>query len=238
MIDNKGRFVMENYGKKAGFASFLPGISGKYGIPIWCYYVNRGQCVTSFGVQDKDHSIMEFYPAHQSYALTKKMGFRTFVKVDGAVAEPFGNEKNPHTMHIGMNELELNETDAKNALETKVTYFTLPGEDVGGLVRCVRIKNTADTARHLQILDGMAAVIPYGINQDSMKNMGQTAKAWMEVKYLDTNLPFMSVRASMEDSAQVTEVKGGNYGLAIDECGTLLNVIADPEANGRVPLYS
>lgn len=56
------KFLIENYGKKSTFASFLPGISGEKGIPIWCYYVNRGQCVVSFGVDNKDHSIMEFYP--------------------------------------------------------------------------------------------------------------------------------------------------------------------------------
>ena len=75
----------EEYGrgkifKKSTFASFLPGISGEKGIPIWCYYVNRGQCVVSFGVDNKDHSIMEFYPAHQAYQNVKTTGFRTFVK--------------------------------------------------------------------------------------------------------------------------------------------------------------
>ena len=47
-------FVMSQYGKKSTFASFLPGIAGMRGIPIWCYYVNRGQCVVSFGVDNKD----------------------------------------------------------------------------------------------------------------------------------------------------------------------------------------
>lgn len=76
------KFLIENYGKKSTFASFLPGISGEKGIPIWCYYVNRGQCVVSFGVDNKDHSIMEFYPAHQAYQNVKTTGFRTFVKKD------------------------------------------------------------------------------------------------------------------------------------------------------------
>ena len=83
------KFLIENYGKKSTFASFLPGISGEKGIPIWCYYVNRGQCVVSFGVDNKDHSIMEFYPAHQAYQNVKTTGFRTFVKKDGKVTELF-----------------------------------------------------------------------------------------------------------------------------------------------------
>ena len=86
------KFLIENYGKKGTFASFLPGISGEKGIPIWCYYVNRGQCVVSFGVDNKDHSIMEFYPAHQAYQNVKTTGFRTFVKKDGKVTELFADE--------------------------------------------------------------------------------------------------------------------------------------------------
>lgn len=52
-------YTIENYGTKPVFASFLPGIAGLHGIPIWCYYVNRGQGVASFGVENKDHAIME-----------------------------------------------------------------------------------------------------------------------------------------------------------------------------------
>ena len=29
--------VMKGYGKKSPFASFLPGIAGIKGTPIWCY---------------------------------------------------------------------------------------------------------------------------------------------------------------------------------------------------------
>lgn len=57
----KETFIIEDYDKKAPFAGFLPGLAGIHGIPIWCYYVNRGQCISSFGVEDKDHSIMEFF---------------------------------------------------------------------------------------------------------------------------------------------------------------------------------
>ena len=71
MTGKNETFVMDDYGKKSTFASFLPGIAGIRGIPIWCYYVNRGQCVVSFGVDNKDHAIMEFYPAHQAYQNAK-----------------------------------------------------------------------------------------------------------------------------------------------------------------------
>ena len=58
MNQKSEEYVMNQYGKKSTFASFLPGIAGVRGIPIWCYYVNRGQGVVSFGVDNKDHAIM------------------------------------------------------------------------------------------------------------------------------------------------------------------------------------
>ena len=82
MLDNQMRFVIDNYAKKSTFASFLPGISGETGIPIWSFYVNRGQAISSFWIHDKDHSIMQFTPAHQAYQNTKRVGFRTFIKLN------------------------------------------------------------------------------------------------------------------------------------------------------------
>ena len=109
MIDRQGRFVFEDYMRREPFCSFLPGIAGERGIPMWCYYVSRGQCVTSFGVEDKDHAIMEFYPAHQAYQFTQKMGFRTFIRAGGAAAEPFARAGRGQRMIIGMNELTIEE---------------------------------------------------------------------------------------------------------------------------------
>ena len=43
-------FTMARYAEKPTFSSFLPGIAGEAGIPVWCYYNNRGQAVCSFGV--------------------------------------------------------------------------------------------------------------------------------------------------------------------------------------------
>ena len=60
-------FVIKDYGKKPVFSSFLPGIAGQFGIPAWCFYVNRGQGVASFGTCDKDHAILEFAPAQEAY---------------------------------------------------------------------------------------------------------------------------------------------------------------------------
>ncbi len=222
-------FTIKDYGKKTTFASFLPGIAGLKGIPIWCYYVNRGQAVVSFGVDNKDHAIMEFHSAHMAYQNVKRTGFRTFIKKDGEVYESFAVEANDHHMEVGMNTLTIEEINDKSKLRTRVSYFVLPEETIGGLVRKVEITNISDNTASLEIIDGMPALIPYGVSQEFMKNMAQLSKAWMQVEEHEENLPFYRVRASMIDTASVSEVKGGNFAFAIKEAGDRLHAIVDPE---------
>ena len=122
MFDSKNRFVISDYQKKAPFSSFLPGIAGPTGIPVWCYYNNRGQAVCSFGVQDKDHSIMEFSSAHAAYQNVSRTGFRTFAKAEGYCRELFTDNCD---MHIGMSEVEITCRTAE--FEASAVYFGVPG---------------------------------------------------------------------------------------------------------------
>ena len=69
-LNKDGEFVIDNYNLAKPFSSFFPGIAGPWGVPIWAFYVNRGQAIASFGIKDKDHPIMEFQPANKSYYLT------------------------------------------------------------------------------------------------------------------------------------------------------------------------
>lgn len=229
MFDSKGRFIIENYNRKTTFSSFLPGISGLHGIPVWSFYVNRGQAVAGFGTEDKNHSIMEFYPAHQAYQLTKTLGFRTFMKVDGEYFEPFRSDDAVTRMYIGMNELEIEEVNEKLGVKINVLYYTLPSETVGGMVRTVTVQNCLDQVRSLELLDGMPAVIPYGIDLPDLKEMAQTMKAWMQVEDLDQRLPYYRVRYSTKDSAAVSRVQEGNFMAAVDERGERMQIIGDPE---------
>ncbi len=230
MRQEQKKYRMKDYGRKSTFASFLPGIAGLHGIPIWCYYVNRGQGVVSFGVDNKDCAIMEFYPAHTAYQNVKRTGFRTFLRKDGSYSECFSQEKWEQEMEIGMNSLSLLEENEEEKLRTNVEYFILPGEKIGALVRKVSVTNEDEREISLEILDGMPALIPYGVDADSMKNMTQTAKAWMQAEDLEGNAPFFRVRASMDDSAAVREIAGGNFSFACLEDGTLLAPVVDPEA--------
>lgn len=224
MFDEKKRFVMKDYQRKPTFSSFLPGIAGPSGVPAWVYYNNRGQGVCSFGVSDKDHAIMEFSAAHNAYQNNARTGFRTFCRADGEYCELFTGKTD---MYIGSGEMEIRwENDS---LAASALYFGLPGERVGALVRILTVRNVSDRTVSLELLDGMPAVVCYGINQDSLKNMAQLSKAWMQAEDRESGCTCFRVRASMADSACVTQVEGVNFNLTMDEAGTLLNPIVQPE---------
>lgn len=226
-------YVIKNYGKKSVFSSFLPGIAGEKGIPIWCCYVNRGQGVASFGIRDKDHSIMEFYPAHTAYQNVKRTGFRTFLRCGGNFCEPFADESRPHEMKIFMNKMQIMEENEQK-LRTEAMYYVLPEEKTGALVRKVSFTNLSDKEMHLEILDGMPALVPYGIELSVLKNMTETGKAWMQAETAAKGIPFFRVRASLKDSASVGIVEGGNFAFCMESDGTnnvrRLPVCVDPKA--------
>ena len=37
----RAQFVIHEYALARAFSSFLPGIAGPLGVPMWCFYVNR-----------------------------------------------------------------------------------------------------------------------------------------------------------------------------------------------------
>ena len=172
---------------------------------------------------------MEFSPAHTAYANVSRTGFRTFINADGAFYEPFSDPSLSQEMCIEKNLLTIKEDNSESGLSTEVTYYILPEEKLGALVREVKLTNTSEASKHLELLDGMPALIPYGISQDNLKNMLQTAKAWMQVEKTKKGNSYYRVRASLEDSTTVKEIKEGNFAECFLQDGSTLFPIADPE---------
>jgi hypothetical protein len=231
-FDEQHRFIIQRYDSAPPFSSFLPGIAGPLGVPLWVFTVNRGQAIASFGVESKDQPIVEFQPANKAYQLTPSLGFRTFLKIGAQHYEPFapGNGID-RSMFIGMNELELQEVNHPMGMQTNVVYFTVPQENFAGLVRQITFKNITARPLTFELLDGLPAIAPYGINNALLKDMSRTLEAWMEVFNLDQNLPFYRVRASVADSAEVQAIKAGHFALAFIDRGDQadqLPVLVDP----------
>lgn len=230
LFDDKSRFIFRSFDQAHPFSSFLPGLGGLLGIPMWVFYTNRGQAITSFGVESKDHPIMEFQHASKAYQLTATLGFRTFVQGDDWFTEPFSprNQSQPQRdMYIGMNEVEIRETDLKLGLETSVVYFTLLNEDFAGLVRQVTFRNIGAGQLAFDVLDGMPALMPYGLDNGLLKHIGRTIEAWMEVFEVQGGIPFYRLRASAGDTTDVRAIESGNFALAFAD-GQLLPPFVDP----------
>jgi hypothetical protein len=233
-FDDQGRFVLEGFATARPFSSFLPGIAGPLGIPLWVFYVNRGQAIAGFGIENKDNPIAEFEPANRAYQTTPYTGFRTFLKLkrgaDAALYEPFApwSAVDELQMYIGMNELELQAINAAHGIQTNVLYFTLPGEPIAGLVRRVTVTNAGDRPLALEVLDGLARVMPYGVDNRGLKEMGRTTEAWMAVFNLDEGVPFYRLQASAGDTAEVREIQAGHFYLAFDGAGQRLPAFVDP----------
>jgi hypothetical protein len=221
-FDARQRFVIDDYSSLSPFASFLPGIAGPLGIPLWAFYVNRGQAIASFGLESKDQPVMEFQPANKAYQLTPLTGFRTFIKIQQGAAiksyEPFSatdrSGARRQQMHIAANELELQEVDVEAGLQVNVVYFIVPNESFAALARQVTITNIASQSIAGEVLDGLPIVIPYGVNNTQLKEINRTVEAWMDVFNREHNVPFYRVRSSIIDTAEVESVEAGHFYLA------------------------
>jgi hypothetical protein len=127
-----------------------------------------------------------------------------------------------------MNELELQATDTAHSIQTNVLYFTLPGESFAGLVRQVTVTSLGNEPLALEMLDGMARVMPFGVNNWGLKEIGRTSEAYMAVLCLEEGLPFYRFRASAGDSAEVSEIQAGHFYLSFDSSGRDLLPFVDP----------
>lgn len=243
-LNQYGEFIIENYNDAKPFSSFLPSVAGLYGKPMWAYYVNRGQCIATMGVNNKDYSIMEFIPANKAYRQTSNLGFRTFIKIkkpkDDEVIfyEPFrpiiGHEKERivQKMYISSHALKLEEINRELGLRIEVKYRTLPGELLSALIREVNIYNTVDSCIEIEMLDGLPVIIPYHLTNKDLKDESNLRQAWMGVENIDS-IPFYKIKVLPYDTPEIFLVEGGNFyiNFSFDLNGSLKlsRTIIEPE---------
>lgn len=224
-FDNKTKeFIFKNYHKLKPFASFLPGVAGKDGVPMWTYYVNRGQLIASFGIENKDHAILDFTPANLSYRNTQNRGFRTLIKINNKVFEPFGIADSQRRLMIGKNKVSIE--DKQNQLTTQIKYFHVTSKNYPGLVR--KVTFTAHETLELSFVDGLATFWPYGTGLYAQKNMANLAVAWFDVFNQENKIPFMKNRSTTEDTEEISALDAGNFYVSVDQNNDRLIPIYDP----------
>lgn len=216
-LDEQGRFWIDHYDKQPAFASFLPGIAGPDGVPLWCLYVNRAQAISSFGVANKDQAIVEFLPANWAYQLTGVQGFRTFCMIDNQYYEPFQNNPASETlqykrwMRMEIDRLTICEENHTLGLRFEVTYFSPVNQAIGSLVRLLTLTNLTSQNRDLHVLDGLPLVIPAGFTDVGIKTMRRIYEAYASVRLVADRVPFYAAKVMAHDEAEVEEVRKGNF---------------------------
>ncbi|KAL1526064.1 hypothetical protein AB1Y20_020885 [Prymnesium parvum] len=228
VFDESGRYIMRAFDRVKPMASFLPGVGGLWGVPMWTFYVNRGQGLATFGVKSKDGGILLFQTAEKAYQVTPFVGFRTLLKGKRASgktfeAQPFFPQSDAdetttarRDMFIGNNEMEIEEADPVSGVRTNVVYFTAPNEAFPALVRRVTYTNEGDDAVELEVVDGLARLEPVGTSLFMLNAMGRTLEGWMHVYNFETDhtAPFFHLVTAPADTADVTMIKDGYFAAA------------------------
>lgn len=218
-LTDNNEFIIEDFQSLSPFSSFLPGIAGKDGIPLWAFYVNRGQAMAGFGIRDKDAAMTEFFPGDKAYQMVPLQGFRTFIKLrkkeEQIVFEPFSftsdNKTVREQLKINENHLILKYYNEKYGLILTVEYFTLPKAPLAGLVREVSLENNDEEEKDIEIIDGLATILPGGLPNASYKEIGNTLKSWFDVETIDNQFNFYHLRGSIADNANVSQIYDGNF---------------------------
>lgn len=239
-LENNGDFVIEGYNFSKPWSSFFPGIAGCFGIPMWLFYVNRGQCVASFGTHSKDEAIMEFFPANKSYQFVPSRGFRTFVKIKknnrSFCYEPFSvlselsDPKIKNRMVIRPFDLKIIEKNPSLGLETEVSYFPVVEEPFAALVRETVIRNDSKSRIDIELLDGLSVIMPHGVNNFFLKEMSRTIEAWMSAETFAQGTAVYKLKTDPCDTAHVSFVKGANFyrSFSGSQASGKISMVVDP----------
>lgn len=222
-------FVLRDYNQKPPFSGLLPGVAGPQGVPLWCFYVSRGQCVASFGADERDGAMMEYVPAAAAYEDTARKGFRTFISCGGCCFEPFSpsDENQEQELRISRAALELRAMHRSSGIEVRVEYRTLPGEDIGALMRRVTIRNTGCDSITFRLADGMARIIPAGIRNTEFREMSNLLKSYFDAEIHESGAALFSSRSTTENTARVGAITRRNFYFA-SSSGCFLKLVCDP----------
>ena len=203
-------YQQKSYALKKPFSSFLSGVAGIQGIPMWVYYVNKGQLIASFGLRDKNGAMLEFVPANQAYELIAQKGFRTFIKADGKVFECFqAAHANNQSLHVEKHDVSIHETIEALDLKIKITYFTLPETSIAGFLRKVTIEFGENAPKTIEVVDGLTHILPAKLDAGLLKNMSHTLRSWM-VCVPTKEVMYYKLSASIGDTAEVQMIEDVN----------------------------
>ncbi len=226
-------FFIENYQWATPFSSFLPGVAGVRGRPLWAFYCNRGQAMASFGLRDKNGSVLEFHPAVKAYSLVGTHGFRTCLRIDGTQYEAFAqhapDSEFRQTMTVRPHEIAIAESNPTLGLSVDVCYYTLPEDQAAALIREVCITNDSHREMTIELLDGLPFVVPAFVKNGSIKDVANTKCGTVDVRGIDEGIVYTRSSVKSSDAVKIESVEAGNFCIGIGPDRQRLNVIGDPK---------
>jgi len=148
------------------------------------------------------------------YRHLSRLGFRTFVKRGTKFHEFFLEGNKNQEMVVRPDQLSISETCQELGLRIIITYFTLPNENLAGLVRKVEIVNLLDEDNHFEIVDGLAQLLTTGIDFGGYKAVSHLLQSWMESEN-NPDFMYFTLRASTGDSAKVSDTVDGNFYMTV-----------------------
>ncbi|MEA2081938.1 MAG: cellobiose phosphorylase, partial [Elusimicrobiota bacterium] len=213
-VERDGKFVIENYNWETSFSNFFPGIAGKFGIPLWAFYVSRAQGICSVGVRDKNNQIMEFLSFNRALQMVGSQGFRTFIKTgNNEIYEPFRKTRNKKVfqkMMVSSHELEICDRNEKLGIETSVLYYPIVNENFPAFARIVKIKNIGRRRKSFELIDGLPRILPYGIDGNVLHTTQRHIEGMIGVFFRE-GVPLFRLKQSPGDVEKVESIDGGNF---------------------------
>lgn len=218
--------IIENFAKQKRFSSFLPAVSGIDGKPTWVFYVNSGQCIASFGVENKDTPLIPFESAVLAYQNVPLKCFRTLVYVDDKPYQAFLDE--------GKTKLEILNSSIKitylnDVYEIEVTYSTTNHISIAGLIRKVKITNKTTKSHKFDIVDGLPIFLPKGISNYMYHELTTLAASYCESK-LYKNSAFYFYKNRGEDNSQFVQKEDGSGFICFPKDNSKIDIIADAKS--------
>ncbi len=222
-INNK--FIINDYLHAKKFSSFLPGIGGIKGKPIWCFYANVGQCIGGFGINSKDTPIAPFDSAYLAYQNIPIRGFNSLLEINGNIYHLFDkNNQSQTSLEIVRDSISIKEET--DAFIFQVIYSSLSNHEHGGLIRKVIITNKTKSNAKMRLIDGLSVMLPYGLSNYCFQNLSTLMSSYCAVN-LNNNVPYMTFKGG-EDNAQVSRNNKGNAFFALNQNNQTLKAIVDP----------
>lgn len=241
--DNGKTFVTENYNQAKTAPNFFTGIAGKWGKPMWVFYVNRGRAIVSFGIENKDNAIAEFVTASEAERLAQVRRFRTLVIIteqgkNPIFWEPFQDDlfnaqyDRIQTMSTTPADMAVEDNNKDAGLIARGSFSTMPGENYPALIDNLAFEDTSGRERKIQVVNGLVEVIPYGFVDWHSKNMKRTGSAFVDKEILRKNKKVKIYRTTIElkDSPEYKKITSGYFYFSFDkETGALLDTSANTE---------